>query len=295
MFEKIGSFFNKLTKPEVKELTSKDAAKERLHLVLMQDRANVSVDFLELMKQEIIDVIKKYIVIDESAIDVRLTNQENEDGTNGAPSLYANIPIINIKNEVKAEKIKDGTLMYENGELEKAPVQEETNTVQEAQKVEQVGAVEPVEEPVPVESVEPVQGDNTEQEVVNNEDNDTVEEVEKKSSNEESEIAENVTEKEQELEEVVIQKEEEPEEAIEPIVDFNDEDEIDDEDGEDVTFDDLLKKAEAEEKENEESEVGQDIESEDSSETESDEEGTEIGEIKKPMSKKKKPSKRKKR
>ena len=57
MFEKLGNFFNKMIKPEVKELTSKDAAKERLHLVLMQDRANVSVDFLELMKQEIIDVI----------------------------------------------------------------------------------------------------------------------------------------------------------------------------------------------------------------------------------------------
>ena len=45
----------------------------------MQDRANVSADFLELMKQEIIDVIKKYIVVDEEAIDVRLTNLENED------------------------------------------------------------------------------------------------------------------------------------------------------------------------------------------------------------------------
>ena len=87
MFEKLGNFFNKMMKPEVKELASKDAAKERLHLVLMQDRANVSVDFLELMKQEIIDVIKKYIVVDENAIDVRLTNQENEDGTNGAPSI----------------------------------------------------------------------------------------------------------------------------------------------------------------------------------------------------------------
>ena len=45
----------------------------------MQDRANVSADFLELMKQEIIDVIKKYIEVDESAIDVRLTNKKTED------------------------------------------------------------------------------------------------------------------------------------------------------------------------------------------------------------------------
>ena len=107
MFENIGHFFKRMVKEPQKELGSKDAAKERLHLVLMQDRANVSADFLELMKQEIVDVIKKYIVVDEDAIDVRLTNQANEDGTNGAPSLYANIPIVNIKNEMMAEKIKD--------------------------------------------------------------------------------------------------------------------------------------------------------------------------------------------
>ena len=109
MFESIMKFFNKLRKKEEKAATnSKEAAKERLHLVLMQDRANVSADFLELMKQEIIDVIKKYIDIDEGAIDVRLTNKENEDGTNGAPALYANIPILNIKNEArKIEKTEN--------------------------------------------------------------------------------------------------------------------------------------------------------------------------------------------
>ena len=100
MFDNIGSFFRKIMKTEPKQLTSKDAAKERLHLVLMQDRANVSADFLELMKQEIINVIKKYIDIDEKSIDVRLTNQQNDDGTNGAPALYANIPIVNIKSEI---------------------------------------------------------------------------------------------------------------------------------------------------------------------------------------------------
>ena len=96
------NFFKKAGKKEGKAANnSKTAAKERLHLVLMQDRANVSADFLELMKQEIIEVIKKYIDIDEGAIDVRLTNKENEDGTNGAPALYANIPILNIKNEAR--------------------------------------------------------------------------------------------------------------------------------------------------------------------------------------------------
>lgn len=104
MFENVINFFKNIGKKEEKKQSqesSKDAAKERLHLVLMQDRANVSADFLELMKQEIIDVIKKYIEVDENEIDVRLTNKENEDGTNGAPALYANIPILNIKNDAR--------------------------------------------------------------------------------------------------------------------------------------------------------------------------------------------------
>lgn len=100
MFENMMNFFKKLGKNSKQvNNNSKDAAKERLHLVLMQDRANVSADFLELMKQEIIDVIKKYIDVDEREIDVRLTNKENGDGTTGAPALYANIPILNIKSE----------------------------------------------------------------------------------------------------------------------------------------------------------------------------------------------------
>ena len=100
MFENIMNFFKNLVKKE-KSKESSDTAKERLHLVLMQDRANVSADFLELMKQEIIEVIKKYIDVDEKEIDVHLTNKANEDGTVGAPALYANIPIVTIKNEAR--------------------------------------------------------------------------------------------------------------------------------------------------------------------------------------------------
>ena len=98
MFDNIVKLFKNFGKKD-KDKESSDTAKERLHLVLMQDRANVSADFLELMKQEIIEVIKKYIDVDEKAIDVRLTNKTNEDGTVGAPALYANIPITTIKNE----------------------------------------------------------------------------------------------------------------------------------------------------------------------------------------------------
>ncbi len=135
MFENIMNFFRKLSKKEEKKANnSKDAAKERLHLVLMQDRANVSADFLDMMKQEIIEVIKKYIDVDESAIDVRLTNKENEDGTNGAPALYANIPILNIKNEMKKEINKENN---ENESAKKANV-EEKNEIKEPEETAEV-------------------------------------------------------------------------------------------------------------------------------------------------------------
>lgn len=107
MFENVLKFFKGMSKKKQNENQSKDTAKERLHLVLMQDRANVSADFLELMKQEIIEVIKKYVEVDEKSIDVRLTNKSNDDGTNGAPALYANIPIVNIRNDMKKEIIKE--------------------------------------------------------------------------------------------------------------------------------------------------------------------------------------------
>ena len=107
MFENVINFFKKIGKKDQIEEKSKDTAKERLHLVLMQDRANVSADFLDMMRQEIIEVIKKYIDVDEKDIDVRLTNKTNEDGTMGAPALYANIPITGIKEEMKKEKEKE--------------------------------------------------------------------------------------------------------------------------------------------------------------------------------------------
>ena len=95
MLQNVSTFFKRKGKKEQVD-KSKDAAKERLHLVLMQDRANISADFLALMKQEIIEVIKKYIDVDENSIDVKLTNKVNSDGTTGAPALYANIPIMNL-------------------------------------------------------------------------------------------------------------------------------------------------------------------------------------------------------
>lgn len=118
MFDSIMNFFKNLGKSDKTDNNSRDTAKERLHLVLMQDRANISADFLDLMRQEIIEVIKKYVDVDESEIDVRMTSKQNEDGSNGAPALFANIPIINIKNDILVEKKKEAE------DLKRQPLEE---------------------------------------------------------------------------------------------------------------------------------------------------------------------------
>lgn len=157
MFEGIKNFFKKIAKTESQDNSSKETAKERLHLVLMQDRANVSADFLEMMKQEIIEVIKKYIDVDENAIDVRLTNKTNDDGTNGAPALYANIPIISIKEgsreyskkeeqskvEEKVE-LKQEEKVDEKISQERKEEQNQTESEKQEEKIEDVEKVEDV-------------------------------------------------------------------------------------------------------------------------------------------------------
>ena len=146
MFENIVNFFKKLKKTDKStDSKSKETAKERLHLVLMQDRANVSADFLDMMKQEIIEVIKKYIDIDEKAIDVKLTNKMNEDGTVGAPALYANIPIVTIKNDARKVSKEDGAdNTIENASEE---VKTEDNNVEENVDTNEETAEIKIEEP----------------------------------------------------------------------------------------------------------------------------------------------------
>ena len=140
MFENFIGFLKKIGKKDgqIENKTNKDEAKERLHLVLMQDRANVSADFLDMMRQEIIDVIKKYIDVDEGDIDVRLTNKQNSDGTTGAPALYANIPIKSIKNENKKEVSENkeqveqtSETKEENNKNENKEEKEENNNIDE--------------------------------------------------------------------------------------------------------------------------------------------------------------------
>ncbi len=85
MFEFIQRLFGK------EENKSKNVAKERLRLVLVHDRASVSPQFLDTIKEDLIRVISKYMDIDQEALDVQLTTENN------SVALIANIPIRSVR------------------------------------------------------------------------------------------------------------------------------------------------------------------------------------------------------
>ena len=96
--------FDNILKLFKKEESSKNLAKERLKLVLIHDKANVSPQLLEMVKGEIIKVIKQYMEIDEDSLDIQLTKTKSDAGDRIVPALVANIPILNVKSS-DAEKI----------------------------------------------------------------------------------------------------------------------------------------------------------------------------------------------
>lgn len=53
-------------------------AKERLQFILVHDRINLPPERLEAMKQEILDVISKYVAVDSANVDIALHKRDRE-------------------------------------------------------------------------------------------------------------------------------------------------------------------------------------------------------------------------
>lgn len=84
-------YFNRLLRKE----PSSQTAKERLHLVLVHDRANLSPHLLEELKEDLIEVISKYMEFDVDSIQVNLDSDES------TVALVANIPIREVKRQLR--------------------------------------------------------------------------------------------------------------------------------------------------------------------------------------------------
>lgn len=82
----MASFFDRLFGRQ--DETSADLARERLKLVLVTDRSDITPDQLRRMQGEIIDVIKRYLNVTEGEVHIKLEQRERRN------YLVANIPLI---------------------------------------------------------------------------------------------------------------------------------------------------------------------------------------------------------
>ncbi len=120
LYNKVLGFFRQTEKEEE---SAKDVACNRLRVVLMQDRTNLTPELMERMRKELVELLSKYVEMDKEALELNL----EQDGEQVA--LMLSIPVIRAKDEEEINAALD--------EAEKS--EEETeNSNEENEKEEEV-------------------------------------------------------------------------------------------------------------------------------------------------------------
>lgn len=78
--------------------TSSQIAKDRLKILLISDRVNCSPEMMDMIKNDIARVISKYMKIDTDTMEIQISKTNLKDKVGKVPILYANIPILDLKN-----------------------------------------------------------------------------------------------------------------------------------------------------------------------------------------------------
>lgn len=114
---------------------SKSVATNRLKLVLMQDRTNLTPKILEQMRGELIDLLSRYVELDKELLELNFEHEGDQ------VALMLSIPVIRAKDEeeieatlkaeaekleAKAEEIKESAESDEEISEENIEISEET-------------------------------------------------------------------------------------------------------------------------------------------------------------------------
>ena len=83
---------------ETKEDNAKEIACNRLRVVLMQDRTNLTPELLQRMRRELIELLSKYVEMDKDALELNFDQEGDQ------MALMLSIPVIRAKDEEEIEK-----------------------------------------------------------------------------------------------------------------------------------------------------------------------------------------------
>lgn len=112
IFSKVFGFFSKAEKEEE---SAKETAINRLRVVLMQDRTNLTPELLEKMRKELIDLLSKYVEMDKDALELNFEQEGDQ------MALMLSIPVLRAKDEeeIEADELDENDENPETSEDEK--------------------------------------------------------------------------------------------------------------------------------------------------------------------------------
>ncbi len=120
LFNKVFGFFRQAEKEE----NAKDTAVNRLRVVLMQDRTNLTPELLEKMRGELIELLSKYVEMDKDALELNFEQEGNQ------MALMLSIPVLRAKDEdeIETENSEDSDEAEEKPEEENLDAENSEST-----------------------------------------------------------------------------------------------------------------------------------------------------------------------
>lgn len=175
LYKKVIGFFQATQDVEEKE-NAKDVARNRLKLVLMQDRTNLTPYLLERMRGEMIEVLSKYVEMDKDELELNF-EQEGD-----SMALMLSIPVLRAKDEEEIQAAIDAEEKAEEvEEIEEESIEESESNEDKEEKddIEEESLEEEEEEVDKAEEIEEESETNTKDEKPSSTE-DEVEKVEEK-------------------------------------------------------------------------------------------------------------------
>ena len=83
---------------ESEEESAKNVACNRLRVVLMQDRTNLTPELLQRMRRELVELLSKYVEMDKDALELNFDQEGDQ------MALMLSIPVIRAKDEKEIEE-----------------------------------------------------------------------------------------------------------------------------------------------------------------------------------------------
>ncbi len=128
LYKKVIGFFQATQDVEEKE-NAKDVARNRLKLVLMQDRTNLTPYLLERMRGEMIEVLSKYVEMDKDELELNF-EQEGD-----SMALMLSIPVLRAKDEEEIQAAIDAEEKAEEvEEIEEESIEESESNEDKEEK-----------------------------------------------------------------------------------------------------------------------------------------------------------------